>query len=148
MSIAIRLAVPCLLVSACAARASYVGMAPAGPPRPSDTVAIMFGSPPLNCAYREVGYVEGESNNQAPADALEAMRVQAGRRGADAIVLIDHQDPSGHHVPTGHNFSAVAITFVGMRCEGTGLLPQRSPVAVQSPPVVSPPAAVQGPPAQ
>ena len=141
MSVTIRvLALPLFsLACACGATASYVATAPAASPHPAESVALMFGAPPSNCNYREVGYVEGESNNATPADALNAMRAQAGSRGADAIVLIDHQDPGGHHGPTGHNFSAVAIAFVGAPCSGTGLLrANAAPVLTLSPPTQLP----------
>lgn len=124
-----------LPIAACGATASYVATAPARAPRPVESVGLMFGRPPANCAYREVGYVEGQSNADVPANAINAMRAEAARRGDDAIVIIDHQDASGHHEAASHNFAAVAIEFVGTPCSGTGLLAGPSaPVYSQIPP--------------
>ena len=114
-------------VSACAATASYVDTAPPNPPRAAASVALLFGNGPLNCTYREIGYVEGESRLSSPADAINAMRREAGLRGADAIVLIDHQDPGGHHGEGGHNFAGVAIAFVGSPCTQSILRNGRAP---------------------
>ena len=110
---------------ACAATASYIDTGPASAPKPPEDVALLFGNGPLNCTYREIGYVEGESNLSGPADAIIAMRRAAARRGADAIVLIDHQDGAGHHGGAGHNYSGVAIAYTGEPCTQVPFLPQR-----------------------
>ena len=51
------------------------------------------------------------------AQKLEAMRAAAGQQGADAILVVDHQDGGGgHHDSYSHNYAAVALVFTDRAC--------------------------------
>lgn len=91
------------------------------PPRPAEAVQLYF-TPPA-CPYVEIGYVETTPpvlrRDWTIEQKLRQMRDAAGQRGADAILVIGHNDTSGHgHEAkvTSHDFSAVALAFTGDAC--------------------------------
>lgn len=81
-------------------------------PRPTNAVALYALAPP-RCPYRQVGVIEGHQVMGSGQETIDAMRGEAARRGADALILIDRQH-SGHD--GGHEYMAAAVVFVDGAC--------------------------------
>lgn len=110
------------IFSGCSPIVYYVPTnAPAGAnPRPASEVQVFIGSAPKECPYRELAYVEGIARAGSPPETMRLMREEAAKHGADAMILRDHQDPSGHHSSGyGHTYTAVAVAFLQKPCPGT-----------------------------
>lgn len=109
------------------------GLAPA-PPRLGEAVLVLFTPP--SCPYVEIGYLETTppvlQTDWTIPEKLQAMRAAAGRNGADAILVIDHQDGGGgHHASYSHNYAAVALAFADPACfrpSGTASAGPRRPL--------------------
>lgn len=74
---------------------------------PADAVDVFFTPP--RCPFVELGMLESQTRLSTMEKALFAMREAAGARGADGIILIDHQDTSDHRGRTNHSSRAIAI---------------------------------------
>lgn len=89
-------------------------------PRNADRVAILFTPP--SCPYVEIGFVETTApilrRDWSIPQKIEALRNAAAVHGADAVLMVGHTDSSAeNHGPIGsHNYSAVAIDWVGDPC--------------------------------
>ena len=93
---------------------------PVANPRPASEVQIFIGSPPKECPYRELAYVEGVARTGSPPETIRLMREEAAKHGADAVILKDHQDVSGRQSSSyGHVYIAVAVAFLQNPCPGT-----------------------------
>lgn len=108
------------LIGGCVAPA--VSYAPTNPaprptaPRSAEEVAVIF-TPPA-CPYVEIGLVETTApvlrRDWTIPEKIERMRAAAAARGADAIVMLGHDDSAGghHNTTVSHNYSGVAIAFL------------------------------------
>lgn len=105
-----------LLLSGCAATTvQYAQIAPVRPhtSRPAADVAVLFREP--TCTFEELGLLEV---TPAPygvtlQDEVDLLRAEGGRRGANAIIMLGHNDTSGdkHHSSVLHAYSALAISI-------------------------------------
>ena len=98
-----------LATAACGASVSYAPFrsAPVTRQLPAGVVEVFFTPP--RCAFVELGLLESRASFASMEEGLVAMREAAGARGADGIILIDHQDTGGeHHGSTTHTSRAIA----------------------------------------
>ena len=104
-----------LVVGGCSPLVYYVpsGAAPPQPAHSATQVQVFTDTVPPDCRYQELGFIEGQSRSRSSARTIEAMRGEAARHGADAIVLRVHQ--TGHH-GAGHVYTAVAVRLPGGPC--------------------------------
>lgn len=109
------------ILSGCGPLVYYVATnaVPAANPRPASEVQMFIGSPPKECPYRELAYVEGVARQASPPETLRLMREEAAKHGADALILRVLQDESGRHSSNGHIYTAVAVAFLKRPCDGT-----------------------------
>ena len=110
------------VLSGCGPIVYYVetNASPAANPRPASEVQMFIGSPPKECPYRELAYVEGVARQASPPETLRLMREEAAKHGADALILRALQDESGRHSSSyGHIYTAVAVAFLQRPCAGT-----------------------------
>lgn len=99
-----------LSTTACGATVAYAPFrsAPVTRQLPANAVEVFFTPP--RCPFVELGMLESQTKLTNLEDGLLVMREAAGARGADGIILIDHQDTSGdHHGTTSHSSRAIAI---------------------------------------
>ena len=100
-----------LFVVACAPAIEYVPTTSIVRPGrlPPEAVAVFLGQPP--CAYTELGFVETSPFlPKSHADQLWELRTAAGQNGANAIIVVDHREPSSHHHGNGEGgFTAIAV---------------------------------------
>ena len=63
---------------------------------PPEAVTVYLGQPP--CPYQELGFVETSPLwPKSHAEQLWQLRTAAGQNGANAILVLDHRESSGHH---------------------------------------------------
>ena len=96
--------------AACGPTVSYAPFRPAPIARqvPSSAVEVFFTPP--RCAFVEIGMLESQTTFSTLSEGLDTMRAQAGARGADGIILVDHQDGTDdHHGGMSHRSRAIAI---------------------------------------
>ena len=110
--------VPMVLATGCSPLVYYVPSGAVQPtsPRPATEVQLFMDAVPPSCRYQELGYLEGESRSAPSARTITAMREEAARHGADAIVLRTHQ--AGAH-GVNHVYTAVAVRLLDGPCLGT-----------------------------
>ena len=100
-----------LTATACSTTVSYAPFRQ-GPiaQRVSADAVEVFYTPP-RCAFVELGMLESQATFSSMAEGLAAMRSAAASRGADGVILVDHQDGSGggHTTSTTHISRAIAI---------------------------------------
>lgn len=101
-----------LASAACGSSVSYAPFrtAPVTRQVAADAVDVFFGAP--GCPFIELGMLELQSKYSNLEESMFAMRAEAGARGADGIILIDHQDRSSDHGSASHSYSAIAISRV------------------------------------
>ena len=98
-----------LATTACGASVSYAPFRSAPVTRQlTPDVVEVFYTPP-RCPFVELGMLESQTKFANTEDGLYAMREAAGARGADGIILIDHQDTGGDHGGATHSYGAIAI---------------------------------------
>ena len=105
-----------LLASGCTATTvQYAQIAPARPrpvQAPAD-VAVLFRDP--TCTFEELGLLEVTPSAYGTTlqEEVDLLRAEGGRRGANAIIMLDHNDSSGdkHHSSVVHAYSALAISI-------------------------------------
>lgn len=113
----------CLSLSGCAAGIT-VDYARLGPPRdrPVRTggeVAVLFREP--TCSFEELGVLEIGPGAYATSlqEQMDTLRSEAGKRGANALLMLAHNDTSGDdHSRRGitrHSYTALAIEI--SRCD-------------------------------
>ncbi|MBZ0116196.1 MAG: hypothetical protein K8H88_04360 [Sandaracinaceae bacterium] len=83
------------------------------PPTTPERVWLLLSTP--RCPFQDVAFVEGESRGDSVDVTLELMRARAARYGADALVLVQHQD--GAH-GNNHAYNASAVVFTDPSCRG------------------------------
>lgn len=81
-----------VLLAACATRAETVRLdnGPARPPVPPDSVRIFTAREAVTSSFVEIALLNAEGTGWAPADeakVIERMREEAGKLGANAIIL-------------------------------------------------------------
>lgn len=97
-----------MFVTGCGASVAYAPFRSTPPARrlPPEAVDVFFTPP--RCPFVELGMLESQTRHSIET-AMFAMRAEAGAQGADAIVLIDHQDIGDHRGRTNHSSRAIAI---------------------------------------
>lgn len=125
------LALPLLLIAISGCAATTVQYAQIGPVRPrpvvaAPDVAVLFRDP--TCSFDELGMLEVQPGAYATSlqEQVDLLRVEAGKRGANAIIMLSHNDTAtGHHQPiVRHAYTALAIsisscTTIGVRRRST-----------------------------
>lgn len=104
-------------VAACSPLVSYTPTRAdaSRPPRPPSDVELYSISVPA-CPYEEIGIIEGHQRLAPEGRTLEAMRREAARRGADALLLLGSGHGGGVHARGSHDYAAVAIAYSEPMC--------------------------------
>lgn len=83
-----------VLLAACGPSVSYAPFRAAPVPRvvPADAVEVFAITP--SCPFVELGLVDAAQGYASTAATMAAMRAQAGKQGADGLLMIDHHHRS------------------------------------------------------
>lgn len=112
-----------LVVTGCATTSvEYAQIAPARPRavRAAADVAVLFREP--TCTFDELGLLEVTSSAYGSSlqEQVDLLRVEAGQRGANAIIMLGHSDSAAgkHHSSVRHAYSALAISIASCATVG------------------------------
>jgi hypothetical protein len=87
------------------------------PPRPPDEEVLTYSTRLPECPYAEVAVLAGFESDLTRSldDTLEALRAEARRLGADAIVNLQRIERGGESRRSGYTGTAVRFTDEGCR---------------------------------